>query len=258
MKRTQVFSAETDGLGDWRRLGVDHITSDLPGTAGSAPAHKAGAKIYPVVVVSTPKFPILSLATPSATALALNASVRAAERAVIAWNKVDIQTGIPTPEGPGQRINPGTRSEAFDYLEDALAAAISAFQAIEAFANYRIGKSGIESFSLSRDGEQVEMSNAEVQRRASTTEKLISILPAFTGVKSIKGGKLWPPFKELMHVRNASVHFKYADQYGSYLYKKLLSNNPFSYAETAAEIILCYADGLDDRWCHHIRELYQT
>jgi hypothetical protein len=64
------------------------------------------------------------------------------------------------------------------------------------------------SFSLTRGKEIVTLSGEELERRASTEEKIADVLPTFLGVKSPKGTKLWERFQDLKTARDSTIHCK--------------------------------------------------
>jgi hypothetical protein len=128
---------EQDGLGDWRLQAASRLAADVPPAYPGGPSYTAGTPFIQTTMATTAQHPILGFTTPSAAALTLSAGFRSADRAALLWNQVQYQT-VVTPDGPGSGVS--NIVVLFDYFEQALAAAGSSFQAIEAFANLTIAR----------------------------------------------------------------------------------------------------------------------
>jgi hypothetical protein len=254
--------AEQDGLGDWRIQAASRIVADVPAAYPGGPAHKAGSVIVQTTMAATAQHPNLGFITPSAAALALSAGFRSAERAASLWGQVQYQT-LVTPDGPGSGVN--NIAVLFDYFEEALAAANSSFQAIEAFANATIARLLTGTMAVLRRTGPQQMDAEDIERRVSTSEKIATILPALLNAPSIKGGHEWQLFDKLKDVRDASTHFKSGDQYpgsgkaakGS-LYDVLLNSDPHEFPLTAVRVISKIAGTPQPRWLAHLIEKHHV
>jgi hypothetical protein len=256
-KRTKV---EADGLGDWRLRAVTRMLSDLPPTDAGAPAHHSGSPVRLVTFGSTAQHRVFSFFTPSAAALALNAGFRAADRAVRWRSQIMEFADLITPDGPAVGIRVEDAPLMFDYFEDAFAAAISSFQAIEAFANQVIAQNSSGPMML--DGHSAPLSPEQIERRVSTQEKVSTVIPKLLGVPSIKGRHEWQLFRTLKRVRDDAMHFKSGDQYPhsgkikkDSLYDVLLNHDPCSFPLTALRVIWhIRVKENTDRWLNHLAE----
>ena len=255
-------SVERDGLGDWRLQAVTRIVADVPAAYPGGPSHKAGSVIALTIMGATAQHPNLGFITPSAAALALSASFRSAELAAAFWNKVQFRT-IVTPDGLGSAVS--NMVVLFDYFEEALAAANSSFQAIEAFANETIARSLNGTMTVQRRSGPQQFDAEQIQRQVSTSEKIATILPTLLNAGSIKGHSEWRSFDKLKDVRDASTHFKSGDQYpkngklpkGS-LYDVLLNTDPREFPLTAVRVISKLGITPQPRWLAHLIEKYNV
>jgi len=252
---------EQDGLGDWRIQAATRIVSDVAAAYPGGPSHKAGAVITLTTMAATPQHQNLGFITPSATALALSAAFRSAERAGSLWNQLQYQK-LVTPDGPGKGVS--NIVVLFDYFEEALAAASLSFQAIEAFANRTIARLLTGTMLVQRRNGPQQMSAEDIERQISTSEKIATILPTLLNESSIKGGREWQLFDKLRGVRDASTHFKSGDQYpgsgkaekGS-LYDVLLNSDPRDFPLSAVRVILKIGLTPQPRWLIHLIEKHQ-
>ena len=255
-------AVEGDGLGDWRLQAASRIVADVPAAYPDGPSHKAGTVITQTTMAATAQHPNLGFITPSAAALALSAGFRSAELAVSLWNKVQFQT-LVTPDGPGSGVS--NMVVLFDHFEEALAAANSSFQAIEAFANATIARSLVGTMTVQRRNGPQQLDAEQIQRQVSTSEKIATILPMLLNVGSIKGRSEWQSFDKLKDVRDASTHFKSGDQYpntgklakGS-LYDVLLNTDPREFPLTAVRVISKLGVTPQPRWLTHLIEKYNV
>ena len=255
--------AEKDGLGDWRIQAATRIAADIPAAFPGGPSHKAGAPIYLSTMAATAQYPLLSFITPSAAALALNAGFRSSERAISLFSQVKYHQ-IASPEGPAVSVGRDESGILFDYFEEALAAANSSFQAIEALANETIARVLKGTIGVRRKASTKQMSAEEVERQVSTSEKIATILPTLLNIPSIKGTLEWQLFEDLKHVRDASTHFKSGDQYPlgggkvtkDSLYYVLLNTDIRSFPLTAVRVISRATGSHRPRWLIHLAEKY--
>lgn len=71
---------DEDGLGDWRYAAVSRLAADVPAEYPGGPSHKAGAPVYQSALVETADGEYVAFTTPSATAMAINVALKAAEQ----------------------------------------------------------------------------------------------------------------------------------------------------------------------------------
>ncbi len=103
------------------------------------------------------------------------------------------------------------------------------------------------------------MDAEQIQRLASASDKIATILPKLLNVPTIKGGREWQSFDKLKDVRDASTHFKSGDQYpntgkiakGS-LYDALLNTDPREFPVTAVRVISNLGVTPQPRWLAHL------
>jgi hypothetical protein len=252
----ETTTVEQDGLGDWRIQAASRLAHDLPAAYPGGPSHKAGAAVVLLTNSSTSGNPNLGFQTPSATALVLSTGFRAAEKAALLWSQIEYRS-VPTPNGLGSAVK--NVSVLFDYFEEALAAANSSFQAIEAFSNATIARLLKGTIAVPRREGNQEMDAEQIERWLSTSEKIAIILPALLKIRSTKGSREWHSFVRLKAVRDASIHFKSGDQYpGSgqatkgTLYYILLNSDPREFPMTALRVIEKLSHAPHARWLSHL------
>jgi hypothetical protein len=256
---------DRDSLGDWRLQAATRLTADLPPAYRGGPSHKVGAAVYQVTSTETAGHPNVVFTTPSATALVLNSAFRSSERAAVLWPQI-VFDGVLTPEGSGTSVQLSAQPVLFDYFEECLATASTSFQAIEAFANETIGRHLKGTFTIQRRKGPEDMDADTIQGTVSTDEKIAIVIPRLLKKASLKGRVEWKRFKELKGVRDASIHFKAADQYPEggktdkqSLYYRLLNNNPKQFPRTALALIWkLRVDAETPRWLSHLAEKYGT
>lgn len=195
-------------LPDWRLDGAARVATDavLPGGTPVA----AGTLVMRETVTASSREGVACFPTPSAAALAINVSIRAARsaaalRATVQWDRPRV--------APGMRVIGAHVGVLYSYFEEAMVAATFAMQAIEAFANRVIVLSGEESFSRKRGKEVVTLTPVQLERAASIEEKLNKYLPAITKRPAVGGSRLKAGFARLKAIRDASVHVKSTDHY---------------------------------------------
>jgi putative transcriptional regulator len=249
--------AEQDGLGDWRLHSVSRLAADQPAAFPGGPSRKQGTPVYYVLLAKTPQSSNFSFHTPSATALTLGSGFRSAERAAQLWREVTT-TDTLTPDGPGLGMRPEDVSRLFDYFEECIVAAISSFQAIEAFANEPVARLLTGTMVLDRGNGPKAFDAEQIERHLSTEEKVSAVLPTLLNVHSIKGRREWDLFRSLKKVRDAATHFKSGDQHPrradeNSLYYIFLNREPSEFPMAALRVIwrLRAADGTP-RWLYHL------
>ncbi|MGO2306694.1 MAG: hypothetical protein ACTH5W_18535 [Providencia sp.] len=95
----------------------------------------------------------------------------------------------------------------YNYFESIQLAIISAYTAIESFANIAIPKN-YEYHRLNSKKIKEIYTKEQIERHIKTSEKLDKILPDILKCESPKGNKLWEDFKEIENFRNDIIHPK--------------------------------------------------
>jgi hypothetical protein len=121
-----------------------------------------------------------------------------------------------TPEGRGKGIR--QERELFDYFEQCMIITTFSFQALEAYCNQTVADDMKAPVQLERrrDGKKQLItlnSPADVERTATTEEKLATVVPAVLEMASPRGKAVWGPFVALKRARDATIHLKSLDQY---------------------------------------------
>jgi hypothetical protein len=198
---------QKDNLGDWRIAAVTTLAQDVPAAFPGGPAHKAGAPVYLSSVTKHPDHNVIGFITPSATALALNAAVKNACKAKELKETLTLGDTL-TPWGNGKSVITENLSHLYDFFEHCMIAVITSFQSLEMFSNDVISRELKGTFQLGRSKEILKLTGEELERRASTDEKLGAILPRLLAIKTPKGTKVWERYLDLKAARDATVHFK--------------------------------------------------
>ena len=195
---------------DWRVRIVTHLTKDVPSAYEGGPSHKAGA----LVVQSTPgkdaKGNRMGFATPSAVALALNLAIKAPEQALTLRADINESRAV-SPFGPSTNVTLETTAELYDYFEHCMTSVTFSFQALEAYCNETISYKAPEQYALKRKKNEIHVDPDELERQASTDEKLAVVLPDLLGVETPRGGNLWGPYQALKELRDTTIHIKSRD-----------------------------------------------
>lgn len=172
---------------------------------------------------------VVSFATPGPAALAINAAIRASREA--ARLRYALRFHSPS-RGVVKSLVDGDLPSLFDYFEQSMIAVTFSYQALEAFANQIITNAPEKEHQLMRKTGVLTLSSDDVERVASTEEKLTHILPRLTAMPSPKGKAIWAKLKKLKAMRDSTVHLKSLDQYrrggidrGS-LYYRFLNTDP--------------------------------
>jgi hypothetical protein len=217
-----------DGLGDWRI----RATSTLAKTLTSADGHvyKVGTPVTLMTVSEDKKGQVLSFTTPSASALALSIAVRAVRRAKELQEKLTFTEKAESHPISHDKLELESRislitndSSLYDFFEECMVAVTFSFQALETFSNMVIAEKLQHTYSLKRRTESLEFTSEELQRKASTAEKLGTILPDILSMKGPKGMKVWQNYKQLQKARDTTIHMKAHDAHsGRNIHEKTL------------------------------------
>jgi len=243
-----------DNFGDWRIAAVSTLLKDLPAAFPRGPAHKAGTPVYLSSLTKDKQHNAIGFITPSPTALALNAAIRNALRAKELRNTLAL-TDTLTPLGSGKQVATENLPHLYDFFEHCMIAVTCSFQSLEMFCNEIIARKAQSGFNLKRGKDVITVKGEELERRASTEEKLGSILPSFLGIEGPKGMKLWERFQDLKAARDSTIHCKSTETKTDItvdresLFFQFFRREPIEFPTIAFELIeYFYHDGKLPRW----------
>jgi hypothetical protein len=192
---------------DWRLLFETTLAADMPAAYSGGPEHKAGARIVMSTLGARRGAVPLGFATPSTSALALSAAIRAAADAAALRSSLRYTPNI-SPWGPAEAVTDETMGKLYDFFEQAYIAIVFSYQAVEAFANEEIQRLVTAPQHLSLRGRWEDLDADACERWLSTGQKIADLLPGLLGITAPKKEKWWPAFKELGRLRDATIHLK--------------------------------------------------
>jgi len=140
----------------------------------------------------------------------LGLAIKASEQAAALRAAINESRSV-SPFGPSTNVTLDTIAELYDYFEHCMTAVTFSFQALEAYCNEVILYKAPEQYALKRKKNELLVHPTELERIASTDEKLAVVLPDLLGVETPRGGKLWRPYQELKDLRDSSIHIKSHD-----------------------------------------------
>ena len=259
-KAPRLSDLEREGLADWRVELFGTLANDVPAAFPGGPSHKAGTFIYPnPTLVKHPSYNAIGFITPSPTAMALNVASVAASTAVALKTQI-VFSNMVSPIGTVKSVVNETLPYLFNYFEQCMIAVTFSFQSLEAFANQIIQSRLKATYQVQRrDGTPRDLSPDELERQASTEEKLATILPDLLGVKTPKGQKLWERFVKLKRVRDSTIHLKTVDAESKLdaesLFFQFLNHNAKEFPRAALDMIDHFREGKNKPlWTQRIRE----
>lgn len=244
---------ENDKFGDWRIAVVTQLVNDLPAAFPGGPAHKAGTPVYISSLTKDTQYNAIGFITPSPTALALNAAIRSSLQARDLRRTLAL-TDILTPLGSGKQVANENLPHLYDFFEHCMIAVIFSFQSLEMFSNEIISRNAQTSFNLTRGKKFITLRGEELERRASTEEKIAQILPSFLHLASPTSTKLWERFLDLKTARDSTVHCKSAETKTNItvdresLFFQFFRQDPTEFPFTAFEIIEYFHRNGLPRW----------
>jgi hypothetical protein len=199
------FTGYSPALGDWRLsialwiTGADGKVFDKPMQANVTTSFDSG-KIK------------ASFPTPSAAALHLNISWRAAKRAHELRNQLladDLKPAYETHLLQFQNANCGPL---FDLFEELITCVSGAFSAVEAFCNRIIIDHAKEDLIVKRNKVKENLSPEDVVRWVSIEQKVKRIVPDLCGVPTPAGKAVYGQFLRIKELRDSITHFKRHDE----------------------------------------------
>lgn len=199
------FTGYSPALGDWRLsvplwiTGALGKTFDPPMQANVVTSFDSGA-----IRASFP--------TPSAAALHLNVSWKAAKRAHELRNQLladDLNPAHGTHLLQFQNANCGPL---FDLFEELITCVSGAFSSIEAFCNRMIIDHAKGDLAVKRNKVKEKLSPEDVVRWVSIEQKLKRIVPDLCGVSTPADKAIYGQFVRIKELRDSVTHFKRHDE----------------------------------------------
>jgi hypothetical protein len=243
---------------DWRLAAVARVRGDQ---AVHGKVIKDGTLLWLSTVTKDVDHGVVCFPTPSPAALALSVAVGAALSA--AQRRKSIVYSFKMADGT--RSAQGAEIAAlYDYFEQCMLATVFSFQSLESYANQVISRLQKGPYTLQRKRETVTVSPEELERVASTDEKLAVILPALIGVPSPRSKKVWQRYKALKEVRDSTVHLKSQDQYvrgrvdRDSLYYRFLTLSAKGFPQAAIAMLDHFSSTGPERWLDYSRERLNT
>jgi hypothetical protein len=234
---------------DWRIQAAVTTATDVPSAYPGGPSHPAGSVMVLTSEIDTPTGKVAIFA-PSAVALALSIAAKSAVKAREERAKL-LTAVIPSPAGKTTLIS-STR-ELFDYFEHCFVTTTFAYQAVEAFCNFKIGYGYVAPLQIPRGKGTQEMPREELERLA-LREKLASVLPMLLSRTSPKGTLVWQRFVELEDVRDSLVHLKShhqwqgATSFDDSPYVQYVNLEPTNLLRAGIQMIEHYAGEHEGEW----------
>ncbi len=257
-----------DGLGDWRI----RATSSLARSFTSADGHvyKVGSPVRLMTVTKVKKDQVLSFTTPSPPALALSIAIRAVGRAKELQEKLTFTENMQSclisydkSELEGFIALITNDTSLYDFFEECMVAVTFSFQALETFSNMLIAEKLKHTYLLKRGKKTLELTPEKLQRRASTEEKVGTILPeilSMDGPKQ-KEKKVWQKFKQLQKARDTTIHMKALDADSGLninkktLFYEFLRGKGEEFPRAAIDMMAFFSkDGVLPRWLISARD----
>lgn len=198
---------DNDDFGDWRIAAVTTLVNDLPAAFPGGPSHKAGTPVYLSSLTKDQQYNAIGFITPSPTALALNAAIRSALLAKSLRSTLAMMDTL-TPLGSGKQVANENLPHLYDFFEHSMIAVTCSFQSLEIFCNEIIAQKPQSTFDLVRGKNVVSLRGEDLERRASTEEKIADVLPLFLGLNPPRGSRLWDRFQDLKTSRDSTIHCK--------------------------------------------------
>jgi hypothetical protein len=247
---------------DWRIYYAGRLASiQGPNPVGAKP----GDLVIHLANTKTPEEGAVAVPVVSPYRLALNISIRSAKAAQVTRKAVVFS---PKEKGAKDRVlDLKCMPILFDFFEQCMIAATFAYQAIETYANARIVEELPQgsTFALPRGTSTKDVDAAALQREASTSEKVATVLPHIAKIALSKSSALWQDFVILGQVRDATIHLKAKDHFvrggkvdRETLFYRLLNNKPPRYPTTALSLMRHFSKGVELAWLDHAEALLKA
>jgi hypothetical protein len=227
---------------DWRIKAITTIAKECVSPAGNI--LKKGEPVvlcHPVKVKNNNTV----IYTPEPTALFLNLSNKLYEDA----KKIFDYANLMEEKAENENLY-------FDSLEFYIASIVSAYTALECFANERI-PNNYEYIKLRDDKKCTESYiKDQIERYINLDIKISEILPVILKIKSPKGTKIYDEYLKIKKIRNSLIHMKSIDleykkekEYFNHIWNNLINNGDYiNYTLKAKKIIGYFLDNKPPRW----------
>ena len=238
---------------DWRYATVGRVDGDQV-VWGSLV--KDRALVWLTTVTEYGRHGQVSFPTPSPAALAFNIAFESARAAMAMRARVVFEAR----GRPSKSVEQASIPMLYAYFEQAMASAVFSFQCIEAYANQTIARVVTGTMDVPRRKGVENLRPEELERNLSTDEKLTVVLPRALSMRSPKGTKVWPLYRDLKEVRDSTVHLKSGDQYirgrldRQSVYHRLLNRTAMDFPRTAVRMVRHFCPSAPDRWLEAAEE----
>jgi len=244
---------------DWRIYFAARVGDVVEGDGALM---KPGDLVIHLATTRTPEEGAVAVPVVSPYRLSLNIAIHAARAATTVRKNV-----IFRPKAAGRKdreLDLKSMPSLFDFFEQCMIAATFSYQAIETYANARITEELAEgaTISLQRNEGPKAFDATELQRAASTNEKVVQVLPEITGIALDKSSTLWQDFVILNRVRDSTIHLKAKDHFihgglvdRETLFYRLLNNRPTRYPKSALALMRHFSQGTPITWLDHAEAL---
>lgn len=165
-----------------------------------------GADIVVVDPIRLKSGKVLALPIPNATAMLLNSSFRTFKEAESLLNQEELRNANQ------EFVQFRSSSDAINCIELLVTSVVSAYSAIESFANEWIPEWYLYKKADKKASAIRELSKEEMERELQLGLKLHQVLPPNFRCLSPKGTKVWEQYIDLERVRNRLVHLKTDDR----------------------------------------------
>ncbi|EON14368.1 hypothetical protein [Pandoraea sp. SD6-2] len=187
---------------DWRFHAQTETAAPFVTPAGNL--MPAGSIVAQVGCFTLPTGKTLTLPVPNATALFLNSAHRAFQESQVLVEKHGLRKGLV------KHVRFSTNADAFHFVECILISVVSAYSAVEAFANEVIPEGA--TYTQQRGTRANVLSRIDIEKKVPLSEKLGDVLPAALAVATPRGHRCWDDFHRLEEIRNRIIHMKAADR----------------------------------------------
>jgi hypothetical protein len=238
-----------DEFGDWRIETVVRVRGDQ--TLPSGQLAKDGTLGWKTTVTEDKLYGPVAFPTPNPIALLLDIALMSAIKAKNARKSIT----YPTVSDSGSRSAEVAHAPLlYEYFEHCMITVVFAFQSIELFANHSIWNKAKGPLTIQRDGKNKTFTLDQVERRLSTDEKIVQVLPQLMHKKIDDKSELWKRYASLKKVRDSVVHLKSGDHYVrgkidvDSVYYNCLKVDPVVFPSTCVSLMRHFISRGDQRW----------
>ena len=160
---------------------------------------------------------------------------------------------VPSPGAAARLCSGVSTAQLYDYFEQCFVSAIFAYQAVEAYCNFKIAYT-LQGELLIRRKKGESLLPREQIERLPVEEKLDLVLPILLKRGSPKGSVTWQHFRELEDLRDATVHLKSHHQWTGHgdfensPYAAFVRRGPTFCVAAAMSVISYFAGSHEESW----------